>query len=286
METLKIYQQKIEEGILNLNLPSYPTHLYEPINYILAIGGKRLRPTLVFIGCDLFNGDLNDALKPALAIEVFHNFTLMHDDIMDEAPLRRGKETVHKRWNLPIAILSGDAMFVKAQQLMMHVPDNNLRIILDTFNKTALEVCEGQQMDMDFESMKIVTIPNYIQMIRLKTAVLLGCSLKIGALIAGANELQANTIYNIGLNLGIAFQLQDDILDVYGDPNKFGKQVGGDIIANKKTFLLLKALELASLNPYKKEELNTWLLAGAEHANDKVCQKFHDKSFLLLHLLP
>src|ERR1700761_9383330 len=245
MKKLEDLQAIISDAVKKLAFPEYPAALYEPISYILSIGGKRMRPALLLMACDLFGGDVDDALAPALAIEVFHNFTLMHDDIMDNAPLRRGRTTVHERWNKNVAILSGDVMLIEGYKLMMQVKDHLLRQILDIFNNTAVDVCEGQQIDMEFEQRNDVTIKEYINMIRLKTAVVLGGALKIGALLGGASTKDANLLADFGVNLGLAFQLQDDILDVYGNPEKFGKQVGGDIIANKKTYLLLKALELA-----------------------------------------
>jgi len=230
------FQSIIEEEIKKISLGSSPRELYEPIRYMLALGGKRLRPSLLLMSTELFGGNTKDAISPALGIEVFHNFTLLHDDIMDKAPLRRSQETVHKKWNPDIAILSGDTMFVKSCELMMKVDDGILRKVMTLFYETATEVCEGQQLDMNFESRSSVTIDEYIHMISLKTAMLLGCSMKTGAWIANANEADANHLYDFGKNIGIAFQLHDDILDVYGDELKFGKQVGGDIIANKKLF--------------------------------------------------
>jgi geranylgeranyl diphosphate synthase, type II len=245
MRKLEDLQEVISKAVDKLTFPVHPAKLYEPLSYILSIGGKRMRPALLLMACDLFGGDIDEALSPALAIEVFHNFTLMHDDIMDNAPLRRGRVTVHERWNPNVAILSGDVMLLEGYKLMMKVPDHLLRQILDIFNETAVGVCEGQQIDMDFEVRDDVAIDEYIEMIRLKTAVVLGGALKIGSLIGGADKKDADLLSSFGENLGIAFQLQDDILDVYGDPTKFGKQVGGDIISNKKTYLLIKALELA-----------------------------------------
>ena len=245
MKKLEDLQSIISEAVQKLDFPGYPAKLYEPISYILSLGGKRMRPALLLMACELFGGDVNKAISPALAIEVFHNFTLMHDDIMDNAPLRRGKTTVHERWNKNVAILSGDVMLIEGYKLMMQVEDRLLRPILDIFNTTAVGVCEGQQLDMEFETRDVVDINEYINMIRLKTAVVLGGALKIGALIGGAPAKDADLLSQFGVQLGVAFQLQDDILDVYGDPEKFGKQVGGDIISNKKTFLLIKALELA-----------------------------------------
>lgn len=236
----------VEAELRNLELPVSPANLYDPVRYILEIGGKRVRSSAVLLANKCFGGSQHQAMPGALAVEVFHNFTLMHDDIMDRAPLRRGKATVHEKWNTTIAILSGDAMMVKAYQLIEKVDPEYLIHVFKVFNKTALEVCEGQQFDMDFETSSSVTIPDYINMIRLKTAVLLAASLQIGAITAGASQEDQKLIYSFGENLGLAFQLQDDLLDCFADADKFGKQVGGDILDNKKTFLLLKANELAS----------------------------------------
>ncbi|RNL56453.1 polyprenyl synthetase family protein [Pedobacter jejuensis] len=238
-------QEILETAIKNLKFPENPKQLYDPITYIINLGGKRIRPLLVLMATDLFGKNPNDAVHAAMAVEVFHNFTLVHDDIMDNAPLRRGKATVHEKWSINVAILSGDVMMVEANKNLAKVNVKYLKDVLDTFNATAQGVCEGQQLDMEFEERDDVSIEEYINMIRLKTAILLGGALKLGAIIAEASEKDANLIYDFGENIGIAFQLQDDILDVYADPEKFGKQVGGDIIANKKTFLLLKAFELA-----------------------------------------
>jgi geranylgeranyl diphosphate synthase type II len=268
MKKLTDLQALIYEAVNKLAFPEHPADLYEPIGYILALGGKRLRPALLLIACDLFGGDVESAIEPALAIEVFHNFTLMHDDIMDNAPLRRGKVTVHQKWNANVAILSGDAMMVESNKLMMKVPDAILRQVLNVFNETATGVCEGQQIDMSFEQQIDVSIDEYLTMIRLKTAVLLGGALKIGAIIGGAKLNDADLLYSFGVNLGIAFQLQDDILDVYGDPDKFGKQVGGDIISNKKTYLLIKAIELAK--GAQANELDNWLNLQQFEATEKV----------------
>ena len=257
MRELKDLQLLIDTAVTKMAWPPYPAELYEPISYILKMGGKRMRPALLLMACDLFGGDVEKALPPALAIEVFHNFTLMHDDIMDNAPLRRGKVTVHERWSRNAAILSGDVMLIEGYKLMMQVEERLLRIIMDIFNKTAVGVCEGQQLDMDFETRNDVRADEYIYMIRLKTAVVLGGALKIGSLLGGADIKDAELISDFGEQLGLAFQLQDDILDVYGSPEKFGKQVGGDIISNKKTYLLIKSLELA--NEQQTAELNKWL---------------------------
>ncbi|RYE17915.1 MAG: polyprenyl synthetase family protein [Sphingobacteriales bacterium] len=268
MKKLNELQDIIIDGISQLSYPARPAELYQPISYILSIGGKRLRPALVLMACDMFGGDVNAAVKPALAIEVFHNFTLMHDDIMDNAPLRRGKVTVHEKWNSNIAILSGDVMMVEANKLIMQVDDRILRTVMTIFNETAQGVCEGQQFDMNFEQDNQVSIDGYLGMIRLKTAVLLGGALKIGALIGGADAANAENLYQFGVNLGIAFQLQDDILDVYGDPEKFGKQVGGDIISNKKTFLLIKATELAK--EQESTDLAQWVATKDFNTTEKV----------------
>jgi len=268
MNDLSYLQNLISTEVNKMSYPEHPGQLYEPINYILALGGKRMRPALLLMACELFGGDVNKAIPPALAIEVFHNFTLMHDDIMDKAPLRRGKTTVHEKWNQNVAILSGDVMLIEGYKLMMQVENHLLRQVLDIFNETAVGVCEGQQIDMEFETQQDVSIDEYINMIRLKTAVVLGGALKIGALIGGASQKDADLLSDFGVQLGIAFQLQDDILDVYGDPEKFGKQVGGDIISNKKTYLLIKALELAQ--GAEADELNSLLNAVKFDAIQKV----------------
>ena len=257
MYSIQQLQNIIVQAIEGKKYPEEPAELYEPMQYMMNLGGKRLRPALLLMGCDAFGGDIYQAINPAIAIEVFHNFTLMHDDIMDNAPIRRGKTTVHEKWNSSVGILSGDAMLVEGYKLMMQVNEKVLRPVLEIFNDTAIAVCEGQQLDMNFEQLPVVKIDAYINMIRLKTAVVLGGALKIGALIAGATPTEANLTYAFGEDLGIAFQLQDDILDVYGNPEKFGKQVGGDILSNKKTYLLIKALETADAAQFA--ELNSWL---------------------------
>jgi len=241
MEKINGYTTLVEHTLTRQDFNDKPIELYEPISYILSLGGKRLRPALTLAGCELFGGDPNDALIPALGIEVFHNFTLIHDDIMDKAPIRRGKKTVHEKWNGDVAILSGDAMLVKAYQYIVKVKPEALPQVIKVFNQTALEVCEGQQYDMNFETQDDVSEDDYIEMIRLKTSVLLGCALKIGALVAEASVKQSELIYRFGESIGIAFQIQDDILDAFGDPDKFGKAVGGDILNNKNTILQLYA---------------------------------------------
>ncbi len=222
-----------------------PLNLYDPIHYILHLGGKRLRPMLTLLTTDLFDGDYNDAMNAALCVEVFHNFSLVHDDIMDDAPLRRGKETVHKKWDTNTAILSGDAMLIKAYSFLESYDGDKFVALVKLLTKTSLEVCEGQQYDVDFESRDNVTIPEYLKMIEFKTAVLVGAAMQMGAIVANASLQSQQAIYDFGRNLGIAFQLQDDYLDAFGDPERFGKQIGGDIIENKKTYLYLKALEFS-----------------------------------------
>lgn len=244
MEALLPYIQFLEKELQAYAFPKKPENLYDPLRYFMQIGGKRIRPVLAFLGAELFGGQKEDALPIALSIEFFHNFSLIHDDIMDEAPLRRGHETVHQKWNTNIAILSGDVLLVHAYQALSK--SEKIALLLPVFNQTAIEVCEGQQMDMDFEQRSDVQIAEYIEMIRLKTSVLLGCALKMGALQAGASEEDALLLYEFGQELGIAFQIQDDLLDLFADPEKFGKQVGGDVIANKKTLLYLLAEGLVS----------------------------------------
>lgn len=234
-----------------------PLNLYEPIDYVLALGGKRLRPALCMAACHFFKGDGTPANSAAMGLEMFHNFTLLHDDIMDGATIRRNQPTVHTKWNDNTAILSGDAMMILANQLMLNVPDAVLKPVQQLFLKTALEVCEGQQYDMDFELRNDVLADEYIEMIRLKTAVLIAASLKIGALIGGASEKDASLLYEFGENLGLAFQLQDDYLDVYGNSAEFGKSIGGDIICNKKTFLLINCMTHA--NAEQRQRLDYWL---------------------------
>lgn len=278
MQTLANYTKRIEGELNKLSFPSSPEELYSPIKYILSIGGKRVRPALVFYATEMFSGNIDDAVSTALGIEVFHNFTLLHDDIMDKAPLRRGNPTVHEKWNTNIAILSGDTMLVQAYQLMAKSP--NAGNVLDVFSKTATEVCEGQQFDMNFEERDDVSLAEYIDMITLKTAVLLGASLKIGAIISGANETDTENIYQFGKKLGIAFQIQDDILDVFGQVDKVGKQKGGDILANKKTWLLIKALELAS--PQQKENITGLLNSNPSDKIEKMTAIYQSLSVIIL----
>lgn len=245
MTTVTSYQEVLETEISKINLPEHPKNLYDPLRYFLTLGGKRTRPTLTLLGCQLFGVPGIKAINAAIAVELFHNFTLIHDDIMDKAPLRRGKPTVHEKWDTNIGILSGDVLFVEAYKYLAKHDTDVLPKLIEVFSKTAVEVCEGQQMDMDFETRDDISIEAYIEMIRLKTSVLLGAALKMGGIVAEAPKKELDLLYEFGVNVGIAFQLQDDYLDLFADPEKFGKQVGGDIISNKKTFLLLKAEQLA-----------------------------------------
>jgi len=256
---VKEFQNKIDEEIkkLSQDLSIPPAELYEPIRYMFSLGGKRIRPLFVLLATDLFGREIRDAISPALAVELFHNFTLVHDDIMDNAPLRRNQPTVHQKWNSSTAILTGDVLLVKAFQLLS--TSSQFEHIFPVFSEMAVKVCEGQQFDLNYESADKISIPKYFKMIELKTAVLFASSMKIGALTASVKPDQAEKMYEFAKNIGMAFQLQDDLLDVYGNEEKFGKQKGGDIISNKKTFLLLKAIELSGLNAYKKDELAQWL---------------------------
>ncbi len=246
MQKIEGYTRLIENTLARQDFDSDPVELYEPISYILSLGGKRLRPALTLAACELYDGEVTDALMPALGIEIFHNFSLIHDDILDKAPLRRGKKTVHEKWSHDIALLSGDAMLVKAYQYMAGVDPAILPHVIKAFSKTAMEVCEGQQYDLNFEDQKEVSQEDYIEMIRLKTSVLLGCALKIGALVAGAPIKEADKLYKFGENIGIAFQIQDDILDAFGNPDKFGKTAGGDILNDKKTIMMIHARQNAN----------------------------------------
>ena len=253
MQQVQFYQDEFSSYLKGFAIKREPASLYNPINYILQLGGKRLRPVLTLMTAEIFDTHYTKALDAALSIEVFHNFSLVHDDIMDDAPLRRGKQTVHEKWDINTGILSGDAMLIMAYQLFENYESNIFQALAVLFSKTALEVCEGQQYDVDFETREDVTIPEYLKMIEYKTAVLVGASMKMGAIVAQTTEENKNLIYDFGLNLGIAFQLQDDYLDAFGNPETFGKQVGGDIIENKKTYLYLKAMEFAK--PEEKEQL-------------------------------
>lgn len=251
MISLEKAQEIIDKHIKSLNLNSQPIELYEPIKYILSLGGKRIRPSLTIMSCNLFSDDIELAINPAIALEIFHNFSLIHDDIMDNAMLRRNKPTVHSKWNNNVAILSGDAMCIKAYEYVLKTNDQHLKKVFEVFNQTALQVCEGQQLDMNFE-LKWITENEYLKMIELKTSVLLAACLKIGAITGNASEANAELLYSFGKNMGIAFQLQDDLLDITSDEVTFGKEIGKDIVSNKKTYLLIKALEIA-----KGEDLET-----------------------------
>lgn len=249
-------------------LTKEPKNLYEPIEYILGLGGKRMRPVLTLMGSEVFDADYKEALPSAMAVEVFHNFSLIHDDIMDDAPLRRGQKTVHEKWTVNTGILSGDAMLILAYQYFEQYEPPVFRDLAKLFSKTALKVCEGQQWDIDFEKRNDVTIPEYLKMIEYKTAILIAAAMKMGAIVAKASEKDAEAIYDFGLNLGLAFQLQDDYLDAFGDPETFGKQVGGDIIENKKTYLYIKALEFS--NTEKTSELQNLFDLQLEDNSDKI----------------
>ena len=259
---------KINTAIDELDYNKQPISLFEPIQYILSIGGKRLRPILTYMATNLFTDDIDVSTFPALAIEMFHNFSLLHDDLMDNSKIRRGEPTVHTKWDVNTAVLSGDAMLIDAYKYIAKVRPDLLSTILDVFTTTAMQVCEGQQYDMDFEKRLNVLETEYINMIRLKTAVLLAASLKIGAILGNATEEDANSLYDFGINIGIAFQLKDDLLDIYGNPIDFGKDIGGDILSNKKTFLLIKALE----NSDKKNNaiLQQWILAESFDPTAKI----------------
>ncbi len=260
--------ETLNQEISLLQYGQHPPELYEPIRYIMSLGGKRLRPVLTLLGSYLFTDQWQSFTQPAIAVEVFHNFTLMHDDIMDQAPLRRGKPTVHQKWNANVAILSGDVMMVCAYDLMLEAGKDKLPVVMKKFNRCAADVCEGQQLDMNFEQLATVSEEAYIHMIQLKTAVLLGFSLELGSLLADAPARQSDLLYRMGVAIGTGFQLKDDLLDVFGEQAKFGKQVGGDIIANKKTFLLIKALELAT-GPVA-DRLQHWLTSRNFDAPEKV----------------
>lgn len=299
MQAINQYQDVFVEYLNEQKILRQPRNLYEPIEYILNLGGKRMRPVLTLMAADIFGADFKKALPAAMAVEVFHNFSLVHDDIMDDAPLRRGNETVHEKWNINTGILSGDAMLILAYQYFEQYEPKIFRDLAKLFSKTALEVCEGQQWDVDFEIRNDVTIPEYLKMIEYKTAVLVGAAMKMGAITAQTSEENANLIYDFGLNLGLAFQLQDDYLDAFGDPATFGKQVGGDIIENKKTYLYLKALELGTAHEAEllKELFNTlpednsqkietskeiFVNSGSAHATQEAIEAYTMKAFEVL----
>ena len=268
MHNYNHYLRLVNGAIENINYPKQPAKLYEPIAYTMALGGKRVRPVLTLMTCEAMGGDLQKAINPALGIELFHNYTLVHDDVMDRADLRRGKPTVHTRWDNNVAILCGDAMLTMATQAMSHVDDDIVAPIMEVFNETAMKIYEGQQYDMDYEQRNDVTVDEYMKMIRLKTSVLLGCSCKVGAIVARTDKENADKIYDMAVNLGIAFQLQDDYLDVWGDPATFGKEIGSDIVNNKKTFLLINAIHQAGGNDAKA--LKHWLSESNAPKQEKI----------------
>lgn len=302
MLSIKEYQNAFLEYLKAYTIAKEPKGLYDPVQYIMGLGGKRLRPVLTLMTTDIFSGNYKEAFNAALAVEVFHNFTLVHDDIMDDAPLRRGKGTVHEKWDVNTGILSGDAMLILAYQLFETYDLEKYKSLNIIFSKTALEVCEGQQYDVDFETRNDVTIPEYLKMIECKTSVLIAAAMKMGAIIAGVSKEDQDLIYEFGRNLGLAFQLQDDYLDAFGDPKTFGKQVGGDIIENKKTYLYLKALEFGTENEKNKlielfnaetENLDTKVLevkalfesTGALKATKEAVVTFTNKAFSVLESL-
>ncbi len=262
--SLQHLQSLIELEIQQLHLKKSPKNLFEPIDYILSLGGKRMRPILVLLAYSLQGKDVKDILRPALSVEVFHNFTLMHDDIMDHAPLRRGQPTVHEKWNQTVGILSGDAMMIEAYNLLLDIPSDLLPTVLQKFNRCALDVCAGQQLDMDFEARKNVTEAEYLEMIRLKTAVLLAWSLEFGGILARLDEDVQPQLFRLGINMGLAFQLMDDYLDTFGHPDTFGKKIGGDIRSGKKTFLMIKAFEMA--DEQQQQALEHWMNSPEKEA--------------------
>jgi geranylgeranyl diphosphate synthase type II len=268
MHTINELQNKVSKRLEEINFNKHPVELYEPISYILSIGGKRIRPTLTLMAANLFSDEIDLAIDPAIGLEVFHNFTLMHDDIMDNADIRRNQPTVHKKWDENVAILSGDAMMIKSYDFFYVLPDSLYKRTMRIFNQMALEVCEGQQYDMNFEKTLNVSVDDYIEMIRLKTSVLLSACLKIGGLIGGANDDQAEMLYEFGKYMGLAFQLKDDLLDTYGNIEKFGKMIGGDIVSNKKTYLLINALNTA--NSEQLERLKMWVQRDRFDSTEKI----------------
>ena len=261
LDKINAYLERIPEG-------RTPQSLYQPIQYVLSIGGKRIRPTLMLLAYNLFKDDPEQILAPACGLEIYHNYTLLHDDLMDNADLRRGKPTVHKRWDANTAILSGDSMLVLAYLYIMQCESEKLQEVMALFTQTALEIGEGQQYDMDFEHRNDVTEEEYIEMIRLKTSVLLACAMKMGAILAGASDADANNLYKFGEQIGLAFQLQDDFLDVYGDSEIFGKSIGGDIVSNKKTYMLINAFNCSTAA--QKAELAQWITMKTPDADKKI----------------
>ena len=262
------FENLIKKEIEKVMKDEQPSTLFEPARYTFSLGGKRLRPMLTLLAADMFGGDIDDVVKSAIGVEIFHNFSLLHDDLMDNADMRRGNPTVHKKWNANTAILSGDAMVIESYKYISDVEPKYLPQILDLFSNTAMSICKGQQYDMDFEQRDDVSESEYIEMITLKTAVLLGCALKIGAILSDASDKDASALYEFGINIGLAFQLKDDLLDVYGDPKVFGKNLGGDILSNKKTYLLIKALKSSDDN--QSAVLNKWLKAKDYIPEEKI----------------
>ncbi|MBP0904678.1 polyprenyl synthetase family protein [Mariniflexile gromovii] len=302
MQHVQFYQDEFTSFLNGFTTQREPVSLYNPINYILQLGGKRLRPVLTLMTAEIFNVEYTKALDAALSIEVFHNFSLVHDDIMDDAPLRRGHQTVHEKWNINTGILSGDAMLIMAYQLFENYEPNTFQALAKLFSKTALEVCEGQQYDVDFETRNDVSVSEYLKMIEYKTAVLVGAAMKMGAIVANSSAQDQDNIYEFGKNLGIAFQLQDDYLDAFGDPKTFGKQVGGDIIENKKTYLYIKALEFSEEknklklldlfsetieeNEKKIENVKAiFIESGSAEATKKAIEYFTNKAFSVLETM-
>jgi len=272
MQSFETLSKEFAEKFDTRHFPEQPASLYEPNEYFLGLGGKRVRPVLCLMGNELFDEIIPDAWHAATAIELFHNFTLIHDDIMDKAPLRRGKQTIHTKYNDSTALLAGDVMLVRAYEYLNRISSAYLSKVLSLFNRTAIEVCEGQQMDMDYESQNNVNVNDYLRMIELKTSVALAASLKVGGLLGGGGERNQNLLYEFGKKLGIAFQVQDDYLDAFGDKNKTGKQVGGDILANKKTFLLIHAMGSAS----HKKELEQLIKTNSDNKIEKVLAVYKD----------
>ena len=283
----------IQDSIYKIDYPKLAPHLYDPVRYTLETGGKRIRPTLVLMAANLFGDNIDDAIQPAIGLEMYHNFTLLHDDVMDKAPNRRGRPTVHVKWDENTAILSGDAMQALAYRMIAQAPSYCLREVIDLFNTTNTEIAEGQQLDMEFESRNDVKTEEYIEMIRLKTSVLLGCALKMGALIGKASPEQAQKLYDFGINLGLAFQLQDDWLDCWGDPKTFGKRIGGDILCDKKTYLRIKAEQKSPLPSADRSDEETYIdiikhyyvTTGAEQACRAAIASYASKAKELLSQL-
>ncbi len=304
MYTREELKDIVNRAILNISFEDGADRLYEPVKYVLSTGGKRIRPVMSLMACNLFSDSIDSAIKPAIGLEVFHNFTLVHDDIMDRSSLRRGAETVHRKWNENQAILSGDVMAFVANACIAQAPAETMPAVFKIYNKLAREVCIGQQLDMDFETTPYVSHDEYLRMVELKTAVLIAGSLKIGAIIGGANSIDSDLIYSFGLNLGLAFQVQDDILDAFGDPQVFGKKIGGDIVANKKTLLLIKAYELASgaslsrlkeLLPGKpeidpeqkiKEVIAIYNELGIKEWAEDLARQYIDRAYIALDSIP